>query len=206
MKKFKIHTPCNFQTVFFGNYIIPNCIKPMWTYVKNPIEWLVLDVNKDENKALLLSKYALDWELFAISCENTQVSWESSYLRKWLNDGFYNACFDAEEHSAICPTFITPESGNAKRTLDNIFLLSEKEVEKYFTTEESARTYDFMLSPSDGDKEEPHELSYEPCFWWTRTPGSEPDLVVCVDPYGFFDELELYSDEVGVRPAMWVKL
>lgn len=56
---------------------------------KEPVEWLVLDVQSD--KALLLSKYVLDEK--AYNDEEIYVTWEGCSLRNWLNNDFTNSAF-----------------------------------------------------------------------------------------------------------------
>lgn len=62
-----------------------------------PIEWVIVAIS--ENKALLLSKYVLDMR--RMSSENKAVQWDTSDLRKWLNESFYNKAFNEEEKELL---------------------------------------------------------------------------------------------------------
>lgn len=101
-----------------------------------PIEWIVLDRQGD--KALLLSKYVIDCKSYHDKYEN--VNWEGCYLRKWLNNDFYNLAFNSSEKDKIQNTNLV-NSANAdtkieggNNTYDKIFCLSIDEVKQYFGT------------------------------------------------------------------------
>ncbi|MCR4643550.1 MAG: DUF6273 domain-containing protein [Lachnospiraceae bacterium] len=95
-----------------------------------PIEWEVLEENG--NGTFLVSRYVLDAQPY--NTEQTDVTWESCTLRKWLNDEFLNKAFTAEEQARIQITEVTnsdnPASGTpgGNSTSDRIFLLSVEEV------------------------------------------------------------------------------
>ena len=101
-----------------------------------PIEWLVLERNG--NDLLVISRYGLDCVPYNDS--ETDVTWETCSLRKWLNDQFMNSAFNPTEKSVIIETdvkaeknpirFATYEQINEELiaagndTLDMIFILS----------------------------------------------------------------------------------
>lgn len=207
MEKIRFNAAQQYPTIFMGNYFMPDGGKPIHTYLKCPIEWLVLKVDSQNKKALLLSKYVLDWEGYAdcpLIGSGYNTYWAISYLRKWLNDEFLNSCFNAKEQSIILSVYTSLGKANEKRTIDRIFLLSTEEVKEYFKTPEEAKTYEPMVfNPIDSEQ---FEISYEPCFWWTRTQGSKPYMVECVNHNGYMTEQDSNANENGVRPAMWIKL
>ncbi len=203
-------TQHQYPTVFFGEYIIPDGSKPLDTYVRVPIEWLILDVNEQQNMALLVSRHILDWEGFA-ACpmlgHGYKTSWYDSYLRKWLNKDFYEGSFTNEERIKIVTTRNAASNGSGKQALDKIFLLSVDEIKKYFKTESSAVAVEPMIyNWGSGDKDDPIIIYHESAAWWTRTIGSTSDMVMCVSRNGKLFEIDSNSDEIGVRPAMWVNL
>ena len=62
------------------------------------IQWLGQDFDEIDNKILLISRYALDVQLY--NTENTDTSWEKCSLRAWLNSIFMNRAFtEQEQHS-----------------------------------------------------------------------------------------------------------
>ncbi|MBQ7278617.1 MAG: PT domain-containing protein [Clostridia bacterium] len=60
---------------------------------ESPIEWYV--VQKEGNRAMLLSKYALDSKRYHDN--NTKLAWEGSDLYKWLNHQFKESAFTEQE-------------------------------------------------------------------------------------------------------------
>ena len=79
------------------------------------IEWQILA--KEENKMLVISKYAIEAKRFDVSSND----WKNSEIRQWLNGDFYNNAFSEQEKKNI-------NSFNG----DNVFLLSMEEASKYF--------------------------------------------------------------------------
>ena len=107
------------STVTFGNYEQGDG--------QAPIEWVVLD--RQEDRALLLSKYALDAKPFH-EVEDRNVTWAECTLRAWLNGDFYNSAFSDEERARIVQ--VTNATANAPDTQDCVFLLSLDELNAYF--------------------------------------------------------------------------
>ena len=183
------------DTVCFGTYEQDNDT----SNGAEDIEWQVLA--KENNKVLVISKYALDYQQYNTS--NIDVTWETCTLRKWLNETFINNAFGTKEQAAIAETIVTADKnpeydtdpGNA--TTDKVFLLSIDEVNKYFSSESADCNRD----------------------WWLRTPGDDQNEAAFVGDdgavyydgvsyHGFVYQLE-YSvdhDGIGVRPALWVNL
>ncbi|MDR0839769.1 MAG: DUF6273 domain-containing protein [Christensenellaceae bacterium] len=103
------------------------------TYTFGGYEWVVLD--KQEGKALIITKDIID--LRAYNEEYTDVTWEQSTLRAWLNGEFYNR-FGAAERSLIANTKVVNDDNpwegtdGGNDTTDKIFLLSLDEFALYF--------------------------------------------------------------------------
>jgi hypothetical protein len=204
MSNIKFYSTPQYETIFFGEYIIPNAGKPNDIFAKYPIEWLVLEKNLSDRTALLLSKYIIDWE--AIDSLFIE-SWKNSYLRKWLNSEFYKKSFSPEEKQMIIPTHTEGTVGNNNYTVDNVFLLSEEEVKKYFSLDEAIARLPMILSLDDSGASEsnPILINCEPMDWWTRTLGSYEGCAVSVDRHGDLVEAYANLDEYGVRPAMRIQ-
>ena len=60
--------------------------KTIGTYDGKPIEWIY--ISHGEHTSILISKYILDVKPYDTS--GTAVNWDSSSIRKWLNEDFYN--------------------------------------------------------------------------------------------------------------------
>ena len=85
------------EVIFFGEYEQDNDL----SNGNEPIEWIVMEVNKSE--AVLLSRYILDLQCFAYYYEDS-VSWDKSFIREWLNRDFYKMAFTDEEKRLIRET------------------------------------------------------------------------------------------------------
>lgn len=187
------------------------------------IWWEVIAADGD--RALVISRNSVDWKLFNEQYEN--VTWETSTLRNWLNDTFYNSTFNSEERSKIFTTTVenpdNPDSGvdGGNNTEDRLFLLSVYEVEEYY--ERAAFRVAGLSSKAASSAKE-----YNPdgfinnlnSSWWTRTPGEDGVSFVCVNGEGEFETRptglasDLYTSGIvvaddkngaGVRPAMWIQ-
>lgn len=152
---------------------------------------------------------------------------ETSTLRNWLNDTFYNSAFNSDERSKILTTTIenpdNPDSGvdGGNDTEDRLFLLSVYEVEEYYERE-AFREAGLSIKAHNSAKE------YNPdgyigglsSSWWTRTPGEDEFGFICVNGGGEFETRptglasDLYTSGIvvaddkngaGVRPAMWIQ-
>lgn len=96
------------DTVYFGNY---------WQEdtngdgvadqndEKTPIRWRVL--SQDGNDAYVMADQVLDCKSYHETEE--EVTWETSDIRTWLNEEFYNTAFSQEEQVAILEQTIENE-------------------------------------------------------------------------------------------------
>ena len=118
------------DTVDFGSYEQDGNIENG----KEPIEWTVLERTGDD--ILLISNYILDSHVY--DEKNTDVTWEKSSLRSWLNGDFYSAAFSSNERNFIQSvnisnldnTFYETEGGDD--TEDKVFCLNVEEIMKYY--------------------------------------------------------------------------
>ena len=100
-----------------------------------PIEWEVLE--EDGGRMLLISRYVLDAKPYNI--EKTDITWEKSSIRQWLNDDFYDDAFDADEQRGIVKVKLSNPNNacwgtkGGKDTEDYVFLLSAEEILKYYS-------------------------------------------------------------------------
>lgn len=107
----------------------------------DPICWDVLD--KDGDAMLLISHDVIDYQRFSDSYNC--VIWEDSQIRTWLNEEFYTDAFDKETQARIKESVLENPSiagyvtgadesiwESRGDTTDRIFLLSQKEIEKYY--------------------------------------------------------------------------
>ena len=194
------------ETVLFGSYEQDGDA----ANGKEPIEWLVLA--RDGDKALLLSKYALDHQSFMPFYEpvTEPFTWENCSLRQWLNSTFLNAAFSAEEQSRLLTTTVITAPGGRKgsenpfATEDRVFLLSDTEVYAYFSSE-AATVTDYTAYALSEDPWAGNATAPAPAIWWLRTTdgGNHPDSVYTRGGVG--EGARSYEGEY-VRPAIWVDM
>lgn len=191
------------DTVLFGEYEQDNNT----SNGKEDVEWLVLEVK--DGKALVVSKYALDCKQYNTS--NTDVTWETCTLRKWLNNDFINAAFSSYEKAMIPTVTVSADKnstnpGNA--TQDQVFLLSITEANKYFGSD-SAR----QCKPTDyafANGAYVNSVNGN-CGWWLRSPGvtqySAHSAAYVHNSGGVYESgSDVDIGTSAVRPAMWISL
>jgi len=202
------------------------------SYYGKPIEWQVLAVDTAASKALLIPKEMLGyWSFNDIREEKT---WETSSIRQWLNNDFYNAAFTEQQKAFILETDIenkaNPEynTGGTANTKDKVFFLSADEVMKYipneadrickinFTTtqiEAIAKALSTRNNPSysvtyDNAVSELTSYIGTTDWWWLRTAGRELTRAAAVSYSGEFYAVgnEVEEPYGGIRPAIWVNI
>ncbi|MBR4635510.1 MAG: tetratricopeptide repeat protein, partial [Clostridia bacterium] len=174
---------------------------------KEEIEWIVLE--KDGMSLLLISKYALDCQPYNTS--DKSITWETCSLRKWLNGTFLNAAFSSEERRSIISSTVTADKNPhfntfvGKNTTDKVFLLSIKEADKYFSSDEARKCAPTEYAKAQGAHT---DASTGNCFWLLRTPGINSDRAAYVDYAGGVSSLGcgVDLDDRAVRPALWINL
>lgn len=149
------------------------------TYGNKPIEWTVLDIA--DNKALLLSKYALFYDRYdgKVSDFNGTL-WSRCYLRGYLNGTFIKN-FSSEEREKIKLTEVPNDCEGDTR--DKIFALSKLEVQKY-------NCYEGL------------GLSGNSCAFWTRDLGKYVTEASYVSDGNI--KVQKVTELCGVRPALWI--
>lgn len=170
------------------------------------IEWLVL--SKKGTKILVISKYALDCWQYNGSYKG--VTWETSYLRKWLNYDFINAAFSAGERAKISTALVSADNNpkysicSGNDTLDQVFLLSINEVIKYFSSDSLRQCKPTKYAVAHGA----WESDSGNCWWWLRSPGRLEHFATGVSSNGIINEEgnNVSSRSNAVRPAMWIDL
>lgn len=202
------------DTVTFGNY--PQTVAGT---DKTPIEWKVLACDAD--KALLISKHALDTVPYNKDLTNDYCNWEVCPLRKWLNNDFFNKAFSAEEQKSIVERTVTADTNPRydlasygidieKDTRDRVFLLSVKEVEEYFEDNNSRMCIptDFAIKNGAYTSSIYNVDGRGCCWWWLRTLGYTPYRATNINADGSIgmDGNMMNFIDRGVRPCVWVRL
>lgn len=174
-----------------------------------PLEWIVLDYDAEEKKALIMTLYAIDAVIYKNNYGAT--TWETSDVRSWLNRNFIRKAFNGSELGMILDTDVeTPNNikyntkgGNV--TADKIFLLSDVEFNKYLKGTDNAIGYTTQYARDNGVQSGPISGT---SVCWLRTPGESLVYVSTVSYVGELNSMGVYtySYSCGVRPAMWVSV
>lgn len=186
------------DTVFFGAYEQDNNT----SNGKEDVEWLVLEVK--DGKALVVSKYALDCKQYNTS--NTNVTWETCTLRKWLNTDFINSVFSSDEKAKIPTVTVSADKnstnpGNA--TQDQVFLLSITEANKYFGSDSARQCKPTDYAVANGA----WESDSGNFWWWLRSPGvTQYSAAYVFSGGGVTESGDGVIGTSAVRPAMWISI
>lgn len=177
-----------------------------------PIEWLVLDVQ--DGKALLLSRYGLDYQPYNTIGQET--TWEDSSIRSWLNGTFWEKAFNPDQRSAILATttdnsqkqsYAVNYTNGGNNTTDHIFLLSNKEAWQYLGNNIINRCAPTDYAVKQGAKTNSSYTIDDRAAgsWWMRTPGHTRHYAALVygDGYRRTDNISIKNI---IRPALWVDL
>ncbi len=167
------------------------------------IEWIVLDVQ--DGKALVFSLCGLEWQQYNKTDE--EVTWKSCTLREWLNNDFLNGVFSDGEKSMICTTMVPPVGNRDASTEDKVFLLSEREMNKYeeyyincYATEyaDANNKATVVIDPEIDDS---RVVSYGSA--WCRSDAGNTATEISTMTISAKSSVNEYS---LVRPAMWIEL
>ena len=215
------------DTVKFGSY--PQ--SDVTGNKKEPIEWIVLD--RQDGKALLLSKYILDYKSYDTSTDffSDINIWEKCSLRSWLNSDFYNNAFKSEEKEKIIKTYLINNNNidyginGGNNTEDNVFCLSIEEIRKYFgdgfrTTLADTICYQLDKNVSTSGTNYAKAIDNNgqrlPVFdgndwfngysdYWLRSPGCDNTTSAFIEKSGYIFYINYSYVYDGVRPAIWVE-
>ena len=173
---------------------------------KEEIEWFVLA--KEEDKILLISKYALDCQQYNTSKED--VTWETCSLRKWLNETFLNVAFSEGERAMIPGVTVSADNNSnystnpGNSTTDQVFLLSITEAGKYFSSDSARQCQGTEYCYAQGA----NKADNGNCWWWLRSPGDRSSSAACVRSDGSVCASGVSVDDDGscVRPALWLDI
>lgn len=198
--------------VYFGTYY-----EDGMTEAKKPIKWRVLSVKGQD--AFLMSDKILDAGAFHDADE--AVSWKDSYLRAWLNGGFYHCAFSKEEKQAIIKTRVVTEKNpdygtpGGEVTEDFVYLLSVQEVvESAYGFSESGYYGDGLAAKntayaaSGGTQGKNMRAEGKNDWWWLRSPGFDETHAAQVMETGYLASYgsAVNFEKCGIRPVLHLNL
>lgn len=218
------------DTITFGHYEQDNDT----SNGPEAITWKVLDVQ--DGKALVISEKILARVRHRyVEDGHGAVTWETSRVRQWLSEDFFDAAFSDEEKTAVCLTNVKSEpnpdytdTDPGKDTQDYVFVLGLEQYDAYFA--DDGDLFDAIAPYTEvarvGNPYAKEELvrnaKYYPMnnavrgnadgsagWWWLRTVGqdyaADGNFMMRVDAAGKADGVGSDAD-CGVRPAMWVDI
>ena len=173
-------------------------------------DWRVLEVKPD--KVFVLSERVIEYRSFH---GPRTVVWGDSHLRHYLNGEFLDK-FNIHDKELILITRGISSTNprypyHRSESDDRIFLLSIEEVLLYFGDREGIRKLADKECFGINDQYNQCRIAYDSDFkasrWWLRSDG--PGIFAnYVDEDGSINLLGIrqHRIDVGVRPAMWLKL
>ena len=218
------------DTIAFGHYEQDNDT----SNGPEAITWKVLDVQ--DGKALVISEKILARVRHRyVEDGHGAVTWETSRVRQWLSEDFFDAAFSDEEKTAVYLTNVKSEpnpdytdTDPGKDTQDYVFVLGLEQYDAYFA--DDGDLFDAIAPYTEvarvGNPYAKDELvrtaKYYPMnnavrgnadgsagWWWLRTVGqdyaADGNFMMRVDAAGKADGVGSDAD-CGVRPAMWVDI
>lgn len=157
------------------------------------IEWLVLSV--EDEKALVISKFGLYCGTYY-----GVPHWGASYDREELNGDFYNSSFSTLEKKIICSVQISTDE---EYTEDKVFLLSEFEINQYFSSKGARSCLATEYAINHGVKYILSTTNSPICSYALR----DANYVVAGGYVRYIIEggshVDIYP---AIRPAMWIDL
>lgn len=163
------------------------------------LAWVVLE--KDEDKMLLLCRDAI--ETLPYNSEFAATDWESSTLRKWLNEDFFAAAFSEADAARLLP-MIDSSAANADDG-SKVFLLSAEEAGRVL-----AQHPDFAPAvPSEAAQAKGAGLRKNGSVcWWLRDNGFAPSYAAYAGSDGSVNTTGVFCGmrQFCVRPAIWLRL
>ncbi|MCL1988208.1 MAG: DUF6273 domain-containing protein [Firmicutes bacterium] len=172
-------------------------------------KWRILDVQN--NQALLLSDLVLEKQ--AYNKKNTDITWETCTLRKYLNNDFYNKLpYKSQIAKKIIVNNNNPRWGTkgGNKTTDHIFLLSLEEIAQYlgnkYTTMAKLKMQGYV-DDSNNNKRVTKNTAGATSWWWLRSPGYSIYDAARVNNSGSIGiDRRNVSVVGGVRPALWLNI
>lgn len=184
---------------------------------KTPIRWRIL--SRNGNDAYVMADQVLDCKPYHETDES--VTWETSTLRKWLNEEFYNTAFTAAEQEAVLEQTLVNEDNEeygtegGADTVDQVYLPSVADMENGSYGFQTNAYFDDQarIGKATGYAEEQgaYATGEKGSSWWLRSPGVNAADAAYVGASGS----SVWSHSVssngyvysfGVRPALHLNL
>ena len=162
------------------------------------VEWDILENNDGTVK--MIANLAIDSQNFSLSSNN----YDSSYIRDFLNDDFYNTAFNDLEKSIMSTMTIGSNS-------DYVTLLTQEEATSYFenNADRTTQPTDYAMSQNCYVYSSPS--IYNPtndgnCYWLTRSAYTTSGNIYYVSYNGSITYGKTNMTYYGIRPVITITL
>lgn len=197
-----------------GNVVLIGAYPQKSAHDFSPIEWIVLEA--DGCVALCISKYCL---ITSGYCDPQKAYgkpemlwWENSTAREICNHHFFECAFSEEEKARIVPTTIS-EVQFGTQCKDSVFILSEKEVCRYFPTPNQRRASPTPYATQKGALTDWISDTEALSPWWVLpeenaygfADGSIYPKVVHYSGSFIFHGRNAYHGDFTIRPCIRIK-
>lgn len=209
-----------------NNYQLSNGYEKGTTYwfKYELIEWDVLD--ETESTVMIIAHLSIDGGDFEPVVNSKTYehnggtgyssNYELSSIRKFLNDDFYNTAFNELQKSIILNVKVDNSASSfgssddkyaCADTYDNIFLLSYKEVSKYFTSNAARQNKCTDYAKCQGVFTEQRQLPLDCVPWLLRSPdNTSAGNCYAIRANGQISVGNVYLTDRGIRPVCWIEL
>lgn len=180
---------------------------------KEDIYWLVME--RDGDTLTLMSLYCLDRAPY--SRDHAAVTWETSYVREFLNGEFLQSAFDGDAQALLLQTTVAnPDNPNfgtpgGSDTQDLVYLPSLDEIMRWYDISEPIEMPYSQLYGTASEYAVQQGLWLEMpgtnrCWWWLRSPGGCPENAAEVGSYGYlsFNGTIVTEEARALRPVIRV--
>ena len=190
---------------------------------KEPLKWIVLDIDGESGRALLISRYSIDVQPFD---QYGIPWWGDCSLRSWLNQDFYQNAFASDEQQYILETELNNDENAEPQycvsTYDKVFLLSMREINSYMnilkdalkteSVDEDLLSYNYYTDYAFNLQKEAYQQgSYALDYRWLRSGYGTNDMHginISRNSKGYISDSgtqDLFAgDYCYVCPALWV--
>ena len=194
-----------------------------------PLSWTILSYDDTTKIAFVISRRpimsytvtnyrkAIQDYFLSTGTKAGYVQWNNSYWRGWLNDSFYNNCFNDSERAMIQKHTNTADAAKASimnfyhdTTLDADYIAKGYKNSVYmdiYNSQVSSSDYIFFLS-SDEFTEYKDTIPFETTYSWPLRTNAYDDYYqgLFVDDTTKMIKRGYYYGGDGIRPAMYIKL
>lgn len=192
-------------------------INTVYWFKFEPVQWRVL--SNTDGELFVIAETILDSRVYNQTLAS--VTWETSAMRSWLNNDFYNKVFTIDEKSKIKTSEVvnadnpwnSTEGGN--NTNDKLFLLSYADTvntdygfsSSYETSDTARQAQGTDYSKSCGLFVNANAPYVGKSYWWLRSPGLSAVNAGYVYKSGAADSYtSVVVTHIGVRPACRIRL